>query len=128
MTIAVATTLLDQVLMSNPSIVQLVVAGIVIGGVIGSIIARRISMSDASTCSGLPLWLVLRLFSWLGLLIWHRKALVSRQTGILKLPVWWRCLLGLRLVQSHFQVPLSPLPSFKERCPRADYSATETYD
>jgi NAD(P) transhydrogenase subunit beta len=31
--------------MSNPSVVQLVVAGIVIGGVIGSIIARRISMT-----------------------------------------------------------------------------------
>ena len=46
MTIAVATTLLDPSIdMSNPSIVQLVVAGIVIGGVIGSIIARRISMT-----------------------------------------------------------------------------------
>ena len=46
MTIAVATTLLDpNIDMSNPSIVQLVVAGIVIGGVIGSIIARRISMT-----------------------------------------------------------------------------------
>ncbi|MGC6522543.1 MAG: NAD(P)(+) transhydrogenase (Re/Si-specific) subunit beta [Candidatus Micropelagos thuwalensis] len=46
MTIAVATTLLDPSIdMSNPSIVQLVVSGIVIGGVIGSIIARRISMT-----------------------------------------------------------------------------------
>jgi len=46
MTIAVATTLLDPSIdMSNPSIIQLVVAGIVIGGVIGSIIARRISMT-----------------------------------------------------------------------------------
>ncbi len=46
MTIAVATTLLDPSIdMSNPSIVQLVVAGIVTGGVIGSIIARRISMT-----------------------------------------------------------------------------------
>jgi len=46
MTIAVATTLLDPSIdMSDPSIVQLVVAGIVIGGVIGSIIARRISMT-----------------------------------------------------------------------------------
>ena len=46
MAIAVTTTLLFQnVDMSNPSIVQLVVAGIVIGGVIGSIIARRISMT-----------------------------------------------------------------------------------
>ena len=46
MTIAVATTLLDPSIdISNPSIVQLVVAGIVIGGVIGSIIARRISMT-----------------------------------------------------------------------------------
>jgi len=46
MTIAVATTLLDPSIdMSDPSIVQLVVTGIVIGGVIGSIIARRISMT-----------------------------------------------------------------------------------
>ena len=46
MTIAVATTLLDPSIdMSDPSIIQLVVAGIVIGGVIGSIIARRISMT-----------------------------------------------------------------------------------
>lgn len=46
MTIAIATTLFDPSIdMSNPSIVQLVVAGIVIGGVIGSIIARRISMT-----------------------------------------------------------------------------------
>ncbi|MEC9178319.1 MAG: NAD(P)(+) transhydrogenase (Re/Si-specific) subunit beta [Pseudomonadota bacterium] len=46
MTIAVVTTLLDPSIdMSDPSIVQLVVAGIVIGGVIGSIIARRISMT-----------------------------------------------------------------------------------
>ena len=46
MTIAVATTLLDPSIdMSDPSIVQLVVAGIIIGGVIGSIIARRISMT-----------------------------------------------------------------------------------
>ena len=46
MTIAVATTLLDPSIdMSDPSIVQLVVAGIVIGGVIDSIIARRISMT-----------------------------------------------------------------------------------
>ena len=46
MTIAVATTLLDPSIdMSDPSIVQLVVAGIFIGGVIGSIIARRISMT-----------------------------------------------------------------------------------
>ncbi|MBL6767323.1 MAG: NAD(P)(+) transhydrogenase (Re/Si-specific) subunit beta [Candidatus Micropelagos sp.] len=46
MTIAIATTLFDPSIdMSNPSVVQLVVAGIVIGGVIGSIIARRISMT-----------------------------------------------------------------------------------
>ena len=46
MTIAVATTLLDPSIdMSDPSIVQLVVAGIFIGGLIGSIIARRISMT-----------------------------------------------------------------------------------
>ncbi|MEC8322363.1 MAG: NAD(P)(+) transhydrogenase (Re/Si-specific) subunit beta [Pseudomonadota bacterium] len=46
MTIAVATTLLDPSIdMSDPSIVQQVVAGIVLGGVIGSIIARRISMT-----------------------------------------------------------------------------------
>ena len=46
MTIAIVTTLFDPSIdMSNPSVVQLVVAGIVIGGVIGSIIARRISMT-----------------------------------------------------------------------------------
>ena len=46
MTIAIATTLFDPSIdMSNPSVVQLVVAGIVIGGVIGSIIAIRISMT-----------------------------------------------------------------------------------
>ena len=46
MTIAIATTLFDPSIdMSNPSVVQLVIAGIVIGGVIGSIIARRISMT-----------------------------------------------------------------------------------
>jgi len=46
MAIAIATTLFDPSIdMSNPSVVQLVVAGIVIGGVIGSIIARRISMT-----------------------------------------------------------------------------------
>ena len=46
MTIAIATTLFDPSIdMSNPSVIQLVVAGIVIGGVIGSIIARRISMT-----------------------------------------------------------------------------------
>ena len=46
MIIAIATTLFDPSIdMSNPSVVQLVVAGIVIGGVIGSIIARRISMT-----------------------------------------------------------------------------------
>ncbi|MEC7475937.1 MAG: NAD(P)(+) transhydrogenase (Re/Si-specific) subunit beta, partial [Pseudomonadota bacterium] len=46
MTIAVVTTLLDPSIdMSDPSIVQLVVAGIFIGGLIGSIIARRISMT-----------------------------------------------------------------------------------
>ena len=46
MTIAIATTLFDPSIdMSNPSVVQLVVAGIVIGGVIGSIMARRISMT-----------------------------------------------------------------------------------
>ena len=46
MIIAIVTTLFDPSIdMSNPSVVQLVVAGIVIGGVIGSIIARRISMT-----------------------------------------------------------------------------------
>ena len=46
MTMAIVTTLFDPSIdMSNPSVVQLVVAGIVIGGVIGSIIARRISMT-----------------------------------------------------------------------------------
>ena len=45
-TIAIVTSLFDPSIdMSNPSVVQLVVAGIVIGGVIGSIIARRISMT-----------------------------------------------------------------------------------
>lgn len=57
MTIAVATTLLDPSIdMSNPSIIQLVVAGIVIGGVIGSNCQTHIHDSDASTCSGLPLF------------------------------------------------------------------------
>ena len=101
MTIAVATTLLDPSIdMSNPSIVQLVVAGIVIGGVIGSIIARRIHDSDASAAFHSLVGLAAVL--WLGLLIWHRKVGIAPD-GYIKTASLVECLLGLRLVRSHFR-------------------------
>jgi NAD(P) transhydrogenase subunit beta len=47
MAVAVGTTLFDPNLdMSNPSVLQLIIAGIVIGGIIGAVIARRISMTE----------------------------------------------------------------------------------